>query len=83
MFLAPLPQKWSIIGRSSCTDGLLSKTVYNLSAGMFLVSEGHKCPLGDIMDVPDSCNEKFDFCIVGSSSAFCPLFKTKIFAGQK
>ena len=34
------------------------------------------CPFGDIMDVPDSCDEKVGFCIARSSCPICPLSKT-------
>ena len=34
------------------------------------------CPFGDIMDVPDSCDEKVGFFIAGSSCPICPLSKT-------
>ena len=34
------------------------------------------CPFGDIKDVPDSCDGKSGFFIVGSLCATCPLSKT-------
>ena len=33
------------------------------------------CPFGDIKDVPDSCDGKSGFVIVGSSCTICPLSK--------
>ena len=36
----------------------------------------HMSPFGDIMDVPDSCDEKVGFFIAGSSCPICPLSKT-------
>ena len=33
------------------------------------------CPFGDIKDVPDSCDGKSGFFIVGSSCTICPLSK--------
>ena len=34
------------------------------------------CPFVDIKDVPDSCDGKSGFFIVGSSCTICPLSKT-------
>ena len=33
------------------------------------------CPFGDIKDVPDSCDGKSGFFIVGLSCSICPLSK--------
>ena len=46
------------------------------SVASIQVPQVNMCPLGDIKEVPGSCDGISGFFIVGSPCAFCPLSKT-------
>ena len=52
------------------------RVVAYLNARFKLNLDIYMCPLGDIMDISDSCDEKVGFFITGSSVPICPLSET-------